>query len=50
MVAPEDGHIVDLQVQPGMVAGIYRIGGVAAFIVDSDRYLLASYPRKPLSM
>ena len=26
MVAPEDGHIVNLQVQPGMVAGIYRIG------------------------
>jgi len=33
MVAPEDGRIVNLQVQPGMVAGIYRIGGIAAFII-----------------
>src|SRR5271157_1692424 len=48
MVAPEDGHIVNLQVQPGMVAGIYRIGGIAAFIVDSDRYLLASYSQETL--
>ena len=48
MVAPEDGHIVNLQVQAGMVAGIYRIGGIAAFIVDSDRYLLASYTQETL--
>jgi multidrug resistance efflux pump len=43
LVAPEDGRIVNLQVRPGMVSGIYRIGGIAAFIVDSDRYLLATY-------
>jgi multidrug resistance efflux pump len=43
MVAPEDGHIVNLQVQPGMVAGIIRTAGIAAFIVDRDRYLLASF-------
>ncbi|MGC1452319.1 MAG: biotin/lipoyl-binding protein [Candidatus Sulfotelmatobacter sp.] len=43
MVAPEDGYIVNLQVQPGMVAGIVRIGGIASFIVDKDRYLLASF-------
>lgn len=48
MVAPEDGQIVNLQVQAGMVAGIYRIGGIAAFIVDSDRYLLASYTQETL--
>ena len=48
MVAPEDGRIVNLQVQPGMVAGIYRIGGIAAFIVDNDRYLLASYTQETL--
>lgn len=42
MVAPEDGYIVNLQVQPGMVAGIVRMGGIASFIVDNDRYLLAS--------
>ena len=43
MLAPEDGRVINLQVRPGMVAGIYRIGGIAAFIVDADRYLLASY-------
>src|SRR5271165_860424 len=43
MVAPEDGHVVNLQVRPGMVSGILRIGGIAAFIVDSDRYVLGTY-------
>src|SRR5277367_2471393 len=43
MVAPENGHIVNLQVRPGMVAGIVRAGGIASFICDDDRYLLASY-------
>jgi len=43
MVAPEDGHIINLQVQPGMVSGIFRIGGIASFICDSDRYVLASF-------
>jgi multidrug resistance efflux pump len=43
MVAPEDGHIVNLQVRPGMVAGIYRVGGIASFIVASDRYVLAGF-------
>ena len=48
MVAPEDGHIVNLQVQPGMVAGTLRVGGIASFIVDADRYLLASYFQEDL--
>ena len=48
MVAPEDGQIVNLQVQAGMVAGILRVGGIAAFIVDSNRYLLASYTQETL--
>ena len=48
MVAPEDGHIVNLQVQPGMVVGIIRAGGIAAFIVDSDRYMLASFTQETL--
>ena len=43
MVAPEDGYIVNLQVRPGMVAGIVRFGAIATFIVDADRYLLAQY-------
>ena len=43
MVAPENGHIVNLQVRPGMVAGIVRIGGIASFICDDDRYLPATY-------
>jgi multidrug resistance efflux pump len=48
MVAPEDGHIVNLQVQAGMVAGILRIGGIASFIIDSDRYMLAGFSQQTL--
>ena len=48
LVAPEDGRIVNLQVQPGMVAGIVRVGGIASFIVDSDRYLLAPLSQQTL--
>jgi len=48
MVAPEDGYIVNLQVRPGMVAGIIRFGGIASFIVDDDRYLLASFNQETL--
>ncbi len=43
LTAPEDGRIVNLQVRVGMVSGIYRVGGIAALIVDADRYLLATY-------
>src|SRR5262245_4352083 len=43
MVAPEDGYIINLQVRPGMVAGEFRIGAIATFIVDADRYLLANF-------
>jgi len=43
MVAPEDGHIVNLQVRPGMVAGSVRVGAIASFICDADRYLLAHF-------
>ena len=43
LTAPEDGRIVNLQVRPGMVSGIYRIGGIAALIADADRYVLATY-------
>ena len=43
LTAPEDGRIINLQVRPGMVSGIYRVGGIAALIVDADRYLLATY-------
>ncbi len=48
MLAPADGHIVNLQVRPGMVAGILRVGGIASFIVDSDRYLLANFTQENL--
>jgi len=48
LVAPEDGRIVNLQVRPGMVSGIFRIGGIAAFICDADRYLLATFFRENL--
>jgi multidrug resistance efflux pump len=43
LVAPEDGRIINLQVRPGMVSGIVRIGGIAALIADADRYVLAAY-------
>ena len=43
MVAPDDGYIINLQVRPGMVAGIVRFGAIASFICDSDRYLLADF-------
>ncbi|WP_406828374.1 HlyD family secretion protein [Microbulbifer sp. ARAS458-1] len=43
MVAPEDGYLINLQVRPGMVAGALRVGAIATFICDSDRYLLANY-------
>ena len=43
LTAPEDGHIINLQVRPGMVSGIYRIGEIAALIADADRYVLATY-------
>jgi multidrug resistance efflux pump len=43
MVAPEDGYIINLQVRPGMVAGDVRFGAIASFVVDADRYLLATY-------
>ncbi len=43
MVAPEDGHIVNLQVIPGMVSGIVRFGAIASFIVDHDRYVLGNF-------
>jgi multidrug resistance efflux pump len=43
LTAPEDGHIINLQVRAGMVSGIYRIGGIAALIAEADRYVLATY-------
>lgn len=46
IVAPADGYITNLQVQPGMVSGIFRAGGIASFIVDEGRYLLATYPQE----
>ena len=48
MVAPEDGRIINLQVRPGMVSGEYRIGAIASFICEADRYLLANYNQESL--
>ena len=59
LIAPEDGRIINLQVRPGMVSGIYRVGGIAALIADADRYVLATYfqenlkyvkPRQPVEV
>ena len=46
--APEDGRIVNLQVRPGMVSGIYRIGGIAALIAEANRYVLATFYQENL--
>jgi multidrug resistance efflux pump len=46
--APEDGRIINLQVRPGMVSDIYRIGGIAALIAEADRYLLATFYQENL--
>jgi multidrug resistance efflux pump len=43
LVAPEDGRIINLQVRPGMVSGILRVGGIAAFLAEADRYVLATF-------
>lgn len=43
LTAPEDGRVINLQVRPGMVSGILRIGGIAVLIADDNRYLLATY-------
>ena len=48
LLAPEDGRIINLQVRPGMVSGIYRIGGIAALIAEADRYLLATFYQENL--
>ena len=48
MYAPEDGMITNLQVRPGMIAGDYRVGAIASFIVDADRYLLATFHQENL--
>jgi multidrug resistance efflux pump len=48
MVAPADGYIINLQVQPGMVAGIVRFGAIATFIIDADRYVLSTYTQEQL--
>ncbi len=46
--APEDGRLVNLQVRPGMVSGILRVGGIAALIAEADRYVLATYYQENL--
>jgi multidrug resistance efflux pump len=48
LVAPEDGRVINLQVRPGMVSGMFRVGGIAALIADADRYLLATYYQENL--
>jgi multidrug resistance efflux pump len=48
MVAPEDGFAFNMQVRPGMVAGIVRFGAIASFVVDADRYVLATFFRDNL--
>jgi len=48
MLAPENGVIINLQVQPGMVAGFVRLGAIASLVVDADRYVLATFTQENL--
>jgi multidrug resistance efflux pump len=48
MVAPVDGMITNLQVEPGMVAGIVRFGAIAVLIVHENRYVLGTYYQEQL--
>jgi multidrug resistance efflux pump len=48
MTAPEDGYIINLQVRPGMVAGDVRLGAIASFICDANRYVLADFYQENL--
>jgi multidrug resistance efflux pump len=48
LVAPVNGMITNLQVQPGMVSGYVRLGAIAALIVDEDRYVLGTYYQEQL--
>lgn len=41
--APADGFITNLQAQPGLVAGSYRIGAIASFICEDEPYVLATF-------
>jgi hypothetical protein len=40
--------MINVQVRPGMVSGIVRVGGIATFVVDADRYLLGSFIQEVL--
>lgn len=46
--APQDGTIVNLQVQEGMVSGVLRVGAIASLIVEHEPYLLAAYHQATL--
>lgn len=46
--APQDGVIVNLQVQEGMLAGIIRAGAIASLIADDGPYILAAYRQENL--
>lgn len=46
--APQDGVIVNLQVQEGVLAGILRLSAIATLIADADPYLLAAYRQENL--
>lgn len=48
MRAPHDGKIVNLQVQEGMVSGVFRVGAIASLIVDKDPYLISAYRQENL--
>ena len=50
MIAPEDGQIVNLQVQAGMVAGIYRVGALPLSLSIEIAICWPATRRRPSSM
>jgi len=48
IVAPADGRIINLQARPGMVVGEFRVGSIAALVLDEDRYVLGMYRQENL--
>jgi multidrug resistance efflux pump len=48
--APEDGFIVNQQAWPGLVVGDFRVGAIAAFVVDRDPYMLAGFYQEHIKL
>jgi multidrug resistance efflux pump len=48
--APEDGFVVNQQAWPGLVVGDFRVGAIAAFVVDREPYMLAGFYQEHIKL